>query len=248
MVGCSVAWHLAQRDLGEVVLLERDKLGSGTTWHSAGNITWRPSAHHDDMVLYAFETLARHKLVADLASGVLTPHSRRNGLSAEELAGKGYQALTADAGIGVDIFIKQKQSLFVFLQGHPEYEDDSLAREYRRDINRFLRGERETLPAIPVDYFPAPVERALAVFAERARLELEATGERARKRIVDTLDELTPQETHVARLAAQGETNREIAARLFISSATVDYHLRKVYRKLGIESRRELARTRFADS
>ena len=121
--------------------------------------------------LFAFETLARNKLVADLASGMLTPHSRRNGLSAQELAGKGYQALTADAEIGVDIFIKQKQSLFVFLQGHPEYEDDSLAREYRRDMNRFLRGERETLPAIPVDYFPAPVERALAVFAERARLE-----------------------------------------------------------------------------
>lgn len=59
VVGCSVAWHLAQRDLGEIVLIERDKIGSGTTWHSAGNITWRPSAHHDDMVLYAFETLAR---------------------------------------------------------------------------------------------------------------------------------------------------------------------------------------------
>jgi glycine/D-amino acid oxidase-like deaminating enzyme len=59
VVGCSIAWHLAQRDLGEVVLLERDRLGSGTTWHSAGNLTWRPGASHDASVLYAFDTIAR---------------------------------------------------------------------------------------------------------------------------------------------------------------------------------------------
>jgi DNA-binding CsgD family transcriptional regulator len=78
-------------------------------------------------------------------------------------------------------------------------------------------------------------------FAERARLELEATGERARKRTVETMDELTPQETQVARLAAQGETNREIAARLFVSASTVEYHLRKAFRKLGVKSRTQLA-------
>ncbi|HTO82784.1 MAG TPA: FAD-binding oxidoreductase [Methylomirabilota bacterium] len=59
VVGCSAAWHLAQRALGEVVLIERDRLGSGTTWHSAGNITWRPGLRHDATVLYAFETLKR---------------------------------------------------------------------------------------------------------------------------------------------------------------------------------------------
>ena len=59
VVGCSVAWHLAERDLGRVVLLERDRLGSGTTWHSAGNITWKPVEDHDEPVLYAFETLER---------------------------------------------------------------------------------------------------------------------------------------------------------------------------------------------
>ena len=82
-------------------------------------------------------------------------------------------------------------------------------------------------------------------FVERARLELEATGEYARKRTPDTLDDLTPQETQIARLAAQGETNREIAARLFISSATVEYHLHKVFRKLGVKSRTQLARHTF---
>ena len=81
----------------------------------------------------------------------------------------------------------------------------------------------------------------MEAFAERARLELEATGERARKRTVDTLDQLTPQETQIARLAAQGETNREIAARLFISASTVEYHLRKAFRKLGVKSRVQLA-------
>jgi RNA polymerase sigma factor (sigma-70 family) len=85
----------------------------------------------------------------------------------------------------------------------------------------------------------------MEAFAERARLELQATGERARKRTVDTLDQLTPQEAHVARLAVQGNTNREIAAQLFISPSTVEYHLRKAFRKLGVKSRTQLAQRRF---
>ena len=79
-------------------------------------------------------------------------------------------------------------------------------------------------------------------FARRARYELEATGERAKRRTVETANELTPQEAKVAELASQRATNGEIAAQLFISPATVDYHLRKVFRKLGISSRRDLAR------
>jgi DNA-binding CsgD family transcriptional regulator len=81
----------------------------------------------------------------------------------------------------------------------------------------------------------------LLAFADRARSELEATGARARKRTVETQSQLTPQEAQVARLAGQGMRNQEIAAQLFISASTVEYHLVKVFRKLGVTSRTQLA-------
>jgi DNA-binding CsgD family transcriptional regulator len=81
----------------------------------------------------------------------------------------------------------------------------------------------------------------MEAFAERARVELEATGERARARTVDAIDQLTPQESQISRLAAHGNTNREIAAQLLISPSTVEYHLRKAFRKLDVNSRTQLA-------
>jgi DNA-binding CsgD family transcriptional regulator len=83
----------------------------------------------------------------------------------------------------------------------------------------------------------------MEAFAERARIELLATGEKVRKRTVETHDELTAQERQISRLAREGLSNAEIGARLFISPRTVEWHLRKVYSKLGVRSRRELSQT-----
>jgi DNA-binding CsgD family transcriptional regulator len=84
-------------------------------------------------------------------------------------------------------------------------------------------------------------------FAARAQHEVLATGETVRKRNVETLDELTPQELQIAQLATKGLTNSEIGTRLFISARTVEWHLRKVFSKLGVGSRREI-RERVLDT
>ena len=80
----------------------------------------------------------------------------------------------------------------------------------------------------------------IGAFAERAGRELLATGDKVRKRSVETVSELTAQEACIARLAVDGRTNVEIGAQLFLSARTVEWHLGKVYTKLGLGSRREL--------
>jgi DNA-binding CsgD family transcriptional regulator len=99
-------------------------------------------------------------------------------------------------------------------------------------------------------YLRAALERFEALgsvlWAERARSELRATGETARRRDPSTLDQLTAQEVHIAQLVAEGRTNRDVAGQLFLSPRTIDFHLRNVYRKLGIASRMELARVDLA--
>lgn len=110
-----------------------------------------------------------------------------------------------------------------------------LRRENRRvDAREQLRSAHEAFS-----------ECAAGAFAERARRELLATGESARERTDDTRDLLTPQEAQIARLARDGFSNPEIGAQLFISPRTVQYHLRKVFRKLDITSRNHLGRVPF---
>ena len=105
-----------------------------------------------------------------------------------------------------------------------------LRREGRRvDARSQLRTAYDTLSAMGVDGF-----------AERARMELAATGETVRQPTVETSGDLSAQEAHIARLAAEGLTNNEIGAALFISPRTVEWHLRKVFSKLGVTTRRQL--------
>ncbi len=99
----------------------------------------------------------------------------------------------------------------------------------RTDARAQLRTAHEMLAAMGVE-----------AFAERARRELLATGETIRKRTVETTSELTAQEASIARLARDGRTNPEIGAQLYLSARTVEWHLRKVFTKLGVSSRREL--------
>jgi homoserine O-succinyltransferase/O-acetyltransferase len=84
---------------------------------------------------------------------------------------KGYQLLSFSTKAGVDSFAKDFGSEFIFFQGHPEYESLSLEREYLRDISRFLSGERDSYPGIPVGYFDAETEQKLVAFAARALSE-----------------------------------------------------------------------------
>jgi DNA-binding CsgD family transcriptional regulator len=106
-----------------------------------------------------------------------------------------------------------------------------LRRENRRiDARERLRAAYEMLVAIGME-----------AFAERARGELQASGEKVRKRTVETRDDLTAQERQIAQLARDGLSNSEIGARLFLSPRTVEWHLHNVFAKLGIRSRRELS-------
>jgi len=110
--------------------------------------------------------------------------------------------------------------------------------EWLRRQNRRLDARHQLHAA-----FHLFTEIGAEAFAERARRELLATGEKVRKREVDTRSQLTQQEEHIVRLARDGRTNPEIAAELFISTRTVEWHLRKVFAKLGITSRRDLYNT-----
>jgi len=110
--------------------------------------------------VFAFAKSLRHPMTVDTPEQVRFPHSRWNEVQADSLRDCGYTILTQSADGGVDTFVKKKkQSLFLHFQGHPEYGAETLLKEYRRDIRRFLMKERDTYPSMPKSYFDSTGER-----------------------------------------------------------------------------------------
>jgi homoserine O-succinyltransferase len=120
-------------------------------------------------------SVSSHWLTDGLSSPFKVAHSRLNELRADDLTMKGYQLLSQLTKGGVDSFARDFGSQFIFFQGHPEYEELSLEREYLRDISRFLAGERDRYPGLPAGYFDAETEQKLVAFAARAQAERRPT-------------------------------------------------------------------------
>lgn len=118
--------------------------------------------------VFLCEQVAEDPLMDGVPTRIRTPHSRRNALSASDLAARGYHLLTHSRDAGVDLFVRRGQSLFVFFQGHPEYDADSLVKEYCRDLGRFLKGESPAPPPLPTGYLDADTEAAFQALAAQA--------------------------------------------------------------------------------
>jgi homoserine O-succinyltransferase len=119
--------------------------------------------------VFASRKRGSHALTNGIADEIRFPHSRWNEVRAAELSACGYSVLTESPDAGVDVFVKRKKnSLFVHFQGHPEYGAQTLLKEYRRDIKRFLRQERETYPTMPAGYFGEAATKLLNDFRATA--------------------------------------------------------------------------------
>jgi homoserine O-succinyltransferase/O-acetyltransferase len=118
--------------------------------------------------VYPHEVLSGHDLLAQIKTPLFMPHSRWNQLSAEALRRAGYTLLSWSREAGADAFVKEYGSLFLFFQGHPEYEDTTLLKEYRRDVGRYLNSHQSHYPTLPVGYFSADATGHLEAFRTRA--------------------------------------------------------------------------------
>ena len=117
--------------------------------------------------VFDFTNTGDHQLTCGAGERVRFPHSRWNEVQADALTACGYRVLTQSPEGGVDLFAKKKKrSLFVHFQGHPEYGAQTLLKEYRRDVRRFLKHERETYPSMPKGYFDAATAKPLGDFRD----------------------------------------------------------------------------------
>lgn len=117
--------------------------------------------------LFDFIKTSDHEILSGTPPRWSIPHSRYNEVTEQALTENGYEVMLRSPQAGADLFIKRRNSLFIFFQGHPEYDADTLLREYRRDIGRFISGARDTYPAMPTGYFDEKTAAALNAFRER---------------------------------------------------------------------------------
>ena len=205
----------------------------------------RRVCEHDDLALFAWglvelveaSTHGGHSAEAEAALGRLTEHTTAVGTDWALGVEARCRALVSTGATAESSYKEAIDRLgrtrirLALGRAHLLY-GEWLRREGRRvDARQQLRIAHEML-----------TEMGLEGFAERARRELNATGEKVRKRTTATRHDLTPQESQIVRLAGEGATNSEIASQMFISERTVEWHMRKVFSKLGISSRRQLRR------
>lgn len=178
---------------------------------------------------------------ADVAAGAFAQLSAMTSASGTELARgveAGRRALLRDDDGAEDLYREAIERLgrtrmrVEFARAQLRFGEWLRRRGRRVDARAQLRAAYQALTAMGVD-----------AFADRAHSELLATGETVRRRSVETAGELTAQEAHIARLAADGLTNPEIGAQLYLSARTVEWHLRKVFAKVGVSTRRQLRRS-----
>lgn len=209
----------------------------------------RTACEHEDLGFYGWCLIelveaAAHTGEQRAAAAAIAQLEERAGASGTDwglgiLASS--RALVADDDLAEDLFVEaigrlERTSIVVHLaRAQLRYG------EWLRRLNRRLDARRHLTEAHTMF-----TRMGAAAFAERARRELATIGEKVRKQPVSSGDELTAQEAQIARLAAEGLTNQEIGAQLFISTHTVEWHLRKVFVKLGITSRRQLRTVSWA--
>ena len=122
----------------------------------------RQRSHTKRFGIFQCHRVSDDRLLTGTAPGLSMPHSRWNGVEERELLARGYKILTRTDDREVDTFVKQEDSLFIFFQGHPEYSTDTLLREYRRDIGRFLQLDAMPYPPLPHGYFAHATEDAFS--------------------------------------------------------------------------------------
>lgn len=111
--------------------------------------------------IFECDRIMEHPIMRNVPALYRLPHSRWNGIPEADLTRCGYKVLGRAGSAGVDSFVREGQSLFLFFQGHPEYESDTLLLEYRRDVNRFLNGETNKYPNVPEGYFGEATRKEL---------------------------------------------------------------------------------------